>query len=245
MNKKSIFLMLLLMFFANLRVDAVSSCSYKEQAELNSEAAQIKVKYEEKSELYYPPAEYCGEAGEGCSVNNYYFTITILNMSENFYIEVDGNKNKQLTFTYDDVKDGIITFNYENVDEIGNFTFNVYSSSETNCAYEKYRVIHFTTPKFNRYYYDGECSNVPDYYLCQKYITTEEPKYGDFLNQITEYKRQLNEEKEKNNRNFLEKIFDFVDNHKTLLGITTTIVVAGVVTVVIVKKRKESIWKEY
>ena len=241
MKKKFVFLVLLLVFFSNLKVYAISSCSYKEQAELNNEAAQIKVKYEEKEDVTYLEPGECGEAGDGCSKTSYYFAITILNMSENFYIDVTGSNNMKERYTYSDVKDGVITFDYKNISEIGNFTFNVYSSAKTGCANEKYRVIHYSTPKFNTYYYDGECSDLSDFYLCQKYITSEEPRFSDFIKQVTEYRKKIDEEKQKANRSFLEKLFDFVDNHKVLLGVTTTIVVVGVATVVIVKKRKDSI----
>ena len=242
MNKKIVILLLSLLLFANIRANALSTCSYKEQADLNSEAAQIKVKYEEKiGELDHSLYD-CGEAGDDCSVTTYYLSMTILNMSENFYIEVSNNINKNKNvFTYDDVKEGVITFDHEDIYQITNYTFDVYSSVSTGCPNEKIRTIHLTTPKFNSYYYDGECNDAEDHYLCQKYISTEEPSFNEFVEQLTNYKIQKEKEREKNNRNFIEKIFNFVDNHKAFIGVTTTIVVVGVATVVIVKKRKEII----
>ena len=241
MKKKLISLLLLLLLLANLNVNAVSGCSYKEQANLNSEAAQIKVKYEEKTGLMDPSLYNCGEAGEGCSVEYPMFGITILNMSENFYIEVTSDKGYKEIFTYGSVKDGIITFDHKDVDNVTNYTFNVYSSGKTGCPTEKYRVIHLTTPKLNSYYNSVECNDNSEFYLCQKYLTDDEPRYDSFIKQLTSYEEQKAKEEEKSNRSVLQKIFDFVDNHKALIGVTTTFVVIGVVAVVIVKKRKESI----
>ena len=241
MKKNLPIIVLLLLLFMYHNVDAASSCSYKEQADLNSEVAKIKVVYEGKTEALDDSLFSCDGGGNECAVYRHYFTISILNMSENFYIEASNDVTKERkTFRYSDVKDGVISFNYDNASEITNFTFKVYSSDKTNCKDENYRVIYFTTPKLNPYYEYSLCANNPEHYLCQQYITTEEANFEDFYTQIQKYekeKEQSNNEKE--HRNFLEKIFDFVDDHKPLMIITTLVVVGGVAAVVIIKKRKE------
>ena len=67
------------LFLFNINVSAASSCSYSEQAELNSKAANIKVSYETAIEgLTYEDGESQVE----------YFKISILNGPEEFYIGV-------------------------------------------------------------------------------------------------------------------------------------------------------------
>ena len=242
MDKRKLFLLLILLFFTYQKVNAVSSCTYKEQANLNSEVAQIKIKYEEKTEAMDPSLYSCGEAGEGCVVTKSFFGLTILNMSENFYLDVKNDNDFSNTFTYDDVKGGVITFDQKEVDKVTNYTVDVYSSLKTNCPNEKYRTIYLTVPKFNSYYNDVECIDNPDFYLCQKYLTYDEPKYGDFMFQLADYKKQNTaEDTEKDNRNILQKVFDFIDDYKVIIGVTTAIIAVGVTVVVIVKKRKETI----
>lgn len=240
--KKKIFLgLLLLLFFACVNVNA-ESCSYKEQADLNSEVAQIKVKYEEKVGLVDPSTYTCHEEAESCEVQYNYFGITILNMSENFYIEVTDNSKTKTKYTYDDVKDGVITFDYQDIDVMNNYTFKVYASYKTNCSDELYRTIYLTTPRFNKFYYEPQCAKYPEHYLCQKYVTTKDDvEWSKFGSIMHEYQTKKETEAEAQNHNFLEKIYDFIDSHKLLLTITTVVVVAGVATVVIIKKRKERI----
>ncbi len=236
-------LILLLLLFAYRDANAASACSYKEQADLNSEAAKIKVKYEGKVGELERSTYTCEGGGEDCVATYNYFTITILNMSENFYIDVSNNVTRdRATYYYSDVKDGVITFDYDKAESITNFTFKVYSSAKTNCSGENYRVIYFTTPKVNPYYDYLLCDNNPEYYLCQKYITTEEVSFEQFQSQVLSYEKQKNGGASNNeHRGFLEKIYDFIDDHKPLLIITTLLIVGGVATVVIVKKRKESL----
>ena len=238
MKIKKLLSIVLLVFLTYINVEA-SSCSYKEQVELDSESAKIKVKYDVKTG-YLDPSEYECQDEEDCAVDYDYFEISILNMSEKFYIEVTNNNTKEVqTFTYKDIKDGVISFDYDRAYEITNFTFRVFSSNETSCPRENYRVIYLTTPKVNPYYYYLQCQNNPDHYLCQKYITIDNVSFDTFQEQITEYenKKVVKEEEKEIEKNFLEKVFDFIDDNKYV--IISVIAAAGISTIVIViLKRK-------
>ena len=240
--KKTLFQTLLFCLLLSCSKVNASTCSYKEQADLNSEVSKIKVKYEEKTGFVDPSLYDCQEDAE-CTSEYNYFQISILNMSENFYVEVNDSVTKTTNiYTYADAKEGVISFDFEGAYAIANFTFKVFSSSQTNCPRENYRVIYLTTPKINPYYNYLQCENNPDHYLCQKYITVDNVSFAEFQRQIQEYEdKKIVEEKQNEKKGMLEKIFDFIDDNKTIIVTTAGIIVAGVVTVVVIKKRKKEL----
>ena len=83
MKKLAIFLITGLLLFT-INVKAASNCSYQEQAELNSKAANVKVSYEVVEETI---------GTEDFYVNSF-FKISITNVSEEFYVVVQNSYEK-------------------------------------------------------------------------------------------------------------------------------------------------------
>lgn len=245
MKRNCIFTFLFTCVLAGVMTVNASSCSYAEQAELNSSVAGIKVAYEEKTGYHDSSTFFCQDDDPECVSEYNYFEISILNMTKDFYVTVSNDiDNIKTTYTYADAVDGVIKFNWEGIMNIATFTFEVYSSTETGCPRENYRVIYLTTPRKNPYHYYLQCQNNPDYYLCDKYVTFENIEYYDFITQVDEYVEENNEElKEKQQLSFMDKVLNFVEDNKVLLvgvGTGLLIVIIIIVTITKTKKRKRS-----
>ena len=110
--KKYIFLFILLFVSKNVYAE----CSYEQQAKLNSEASTIKAIYEEEIG-YLDSSDYvCADGQEECDNEYAYFKVSILNLSENFYIKVSEGNNTIKTITFDSVENGLAYFNVDNID---------------------------------------------------------------------------------------------------------------------------------
>lgn len=255
MNKK-----IKLLFFTSLflglitNVKATSICSYEEQAKLNSAVANIKANYEEATaevdKSQYGPAEYFEndpdtntQNAEALDYN--YFKVNILNLTNDFYAIITNDQNANtITVDYSKTSDGTYSFNWENLNSISNLTIKIYSSSATNCKNELYRTVYLTLPRYNEYYYSSYCTQYPNYYLCQKYVTYDFISYDEFLTKMNSYndeqeKTTINNEKDKT---FWEKIKLFIENNKTLFIISGTVIViaAGTFTIITIAKRRKN-----
>jgi len=208
---KKILTFLIVMFLFNINVSAASLCSYQEQTELNSKAANIKVSYEIVEETI----EF--EDGESSMK---LFKIEILNVTDEFYVLIKNDVTKDEKIYYSsDAKDGVITFDWDYAETVTNFTIQVYTTNNTNCAEEKYKTFYLTTPRYNEFYNIETCQELTDFYLCQEYVTFGEISREKFLTQINNYKNgDVNNEGENpvepTEPKVVDKIFEFIDNNK-------------------------------
>lgn len=248
MKKRDLLLFLISFLFVNVNSVNASTCTYSEQAKLNKDVANIKVTYEEATGKVDPSLYDCqADAGEEelCNSEYDYFVISVLNMTEDFYIVVTNNVDGQRqTFYYSDSQDGVIKFNWEGILNLTTFTISVYSSSETGCPRENYRTIYFTTPRKNLYHYYGQCQQAPDYYICDKYVTFEEMSFYEFMEKMDAHISEIEkEDQEKLNPSLPEKIVDYIyENKVTFITVgVAMVIITTVVTIIVVKKRKKSV----
>lgn len=244
--KKILVIALAIISFSYINVSAASLCSYSEQASFNNEVATLKFTYEEKTGLVDPSLYECSQesfdAGE-CQADYDYFTISVLNMSPNFYVEVTNNQDGiKHTFNYEDAVDGVVSFDYEGIMNVTKFTFNVYSSSATNCPNENYRKYELTTPRKNVYYYYGLCQNNPEYYLCDKYVYFGEVDFYNFVEEIEEHIEEKEKKiKQEQNKTLLTKILEFISENRVVFITVSIVIVAGIgttITYVVVRKKR-------
>ena len=238
-------LMVMLTLFLVIKNTKAASCSYAEQADLNNEAANVKVTYEAQEEEISPEGYICdgGDEEDVCPpVMHHYININILNLSENFYITVtdDVTKNTQ-RYDYSQVpEDGILKIEWDDVSKINTFDITVYSSNNTTCPDTKIKVSHITVPRRNYYSEYAICQEVPDYYLCKEYVTYEEdPSFGEFMEKVeNEIKGKTEEEKKEKEKGFFDKLLDFLDKYKIALIVGTAIIIVLVTGIVIIIRRK-------
>jgi len=225
-----------------------SSCSYEEQAKLNSSVANIKVSYEEKAGVVDTSLYECQPEDPECQSEYNYFEISVLNMTEDFYIEITNNvDDTKEIYTYEDAVDGIIRFDWDGIMKITTFTIDVLSSSSTNCPRDNYRTIYLTTPRKNIYHYYGQCQENPDFYMCDKYVTFEEMDFYEFVKNVEDYvEQQAIENEEEQNNSFSDKVANLLkDNLVLIVSIGSALILITIIGVVIIKKkRKKSVlWK--
>ena len=240
-KKYSFIYILLIMLLFPLTVNA-SMCSYSEQAKLNSEVSTIKVIYEPKTGTLDPSEYVCpGGMPDDCTVEYNYFTISLLNLSPNFYVKVKNTVNKNIyTLYYEDVKDGVVSFDAEDISEVTTYTFTAYTTANTGCSGEKFRSFYLTTPRYNSYSNYDACKANPEFYLCEKYVTFTDIDYYEFEEKMDAYQEDKKQDDIKQNRNFFLKVLDFIKEYKWffLTAIAGALVIT-IVTVIIVKKQRK------
>ena len=211
---KKVLLIVLSSFLFIVNVNAASKCSYEEQAELNSKAGNIKVSYDIGTRQV--------ETFEGDMIDIDQFVLSIVNVTEEFYVTVKNNYNKEeKTFSYKNAKDGVITYNWPHFDKVTNFTFNVFTSEKTKCHGEKVKTIYFSTPKYNTFSYLNICDEYTDFDYCKKYVYINDISENDFYNSLEKYearKQAQNREDEKEQKDFLTNVISFITKNKWLIA---------------------------
>lgn len=241
---------IIMLVFMTVPVSA-ATCSYDEQAKLNSEVANIKTNYEVKQRVldkseYDVPDEILGtELEDSYVLTADYMQINILNLTENVYVEVTNNQNDDIkTFHYEDATNGNISFDQMDVNDLVTYTFKIYSSSKTGCADTLLKTLYLSLPRYNSFSEYTMCQDVPDYYLCKKYVNFEEVEFNDFVKEITkEIERETEKKQEEANAKWYQKVIDFIVENKVafIVGGGIVVVTAGIVTFVIIRKRRRSV----
>lgn len=241
----AVFLMLVVML-SWTSVDAASLCSYERQVELKKAASAVKLTYEEAQEevdpdTYGPPD--APVEGDGILYRNY-FKIKILNVTEDIYVKLENSYNEDVKYIrYEDTDEGVFSIDWKNTDEVVTFTYTVFTSNKTECVNEKLNSGMFTIPKYNRYHTAVMCKDIPDYYLCQKYITTNitfESFYENVSYYLEKNKKEEIYKEEKENENTIKTITNFIKDKKIFVVVASILFVGGVVTTVIVVKKRRS-----
>ena len=221
MKKFLIFLIAFLIFMGSPKAESV--CSYQDQSALNKKAANISRNYtvETKTEKFSDWEEEVE-----------YFNITILNITEDFYVTVSNDVDDiPLTYYYSDTKDGVLNVEWEDSDQVTSFTIQVYSSDKTNCPDELYKTLYLTTPRYNEFSNMAVCDEASEFSLCQRYVTFKEISYDSFLKRVNAYLNgEVNEEEkpigEEENPKPINKILNFLNEYKWPLIIIVVLLVA-------------------
>lgn len=236
--KKILYLIAPLLFMPNV----FAECDYSTQVQLSTDAANIKTKYEVATgELDKSLYLGCEGGGDDCDVSYNYYLISILNLTDNYYVKVTNDQDKTTkTFTKADAnEDGIVEFKWDNVSNVTTFTFNIYSSSKTKCPNKKQTTKYLTTPRKNFYSSFDICSDMQDNYLCEEYVTYDNVDFDSFLQMLDEAKEKKANENEKN-KSLWQKIVDFIVTYKWwfISGVVLVIVATLAVVTIIRKKNR-------
>lgn len=219
-----------------------STCDSAESAELISKSSMVSVAYETK-EIPLPLENYpTGDQG-GVIEDELFYTvidIIVLNMSEEFYIEVTNNKDaKSFIIKYSDFVDGKYSFTQSDMSKIISYTFSVYASSKTNCEGTRYDVKYQIVPKYNYLSTNDACIGFEDTSVCQEYTTVEGLTEGDLYMQ-TIFKNS-NDDTSDDVEDEENKILKFFKDNYIWLSIGGIVIIAGIITVVIISKRRSDL----
>ncbi len=230
-----------------------ATCGYEEKAKLNNEIANVKSNYEikertmSKDEYSISDALLGTEYEDSYESTTEYIQVNILNLTENMYVEISNDYNDEVAvYQYSDTQNGNISFNWQEIDELVTYTIKVYASDKTGCEGSVLKTLYQALPRYNDYSTYDICKNIPDYYLCQRYVTYEDVGFDVFTERVfneVEKKLQKEEQQTKENEKWYKKVQNFVKEHKVpfIIGGVVLVVAAGGTTFVIIKKRRRSI----
>lgn len=248
-KKSAIITFLSLFLLTNVNA---ATCGYEEKAKLNNEITNVKANYEikervmNKDEYTISDALIGTEYEDTYEATTEYIQVNILNLTENMYAEVtnDYNDDKAI-YQYSDTKNGNISFDWHEIDELVTYTIKVYASSATGCEGTILKTLYQALPRYNDYSTYDICKNIPDSYLCQRYVTYENIGFDVFTGRIyKEVEKKIQKEEEtKENEKWYKKVQNFIVKHKVpfIIGGTILVVAVGSTTYIIIKKRRRSI----
>ena len=233
-------------------VKAAGTCSNSEQAELNKLVSNIRASYQDmERELtpdeYGAPDSYTEEEDledlEPPKMS--YLNIYITNLTDKLYAVVSNDYNEEInTYSYSNAKDGVISFDWYNVEKVANFTIKIYSSNNSGCPDELQKTLKLKTPRINNFYSYDICSQAQEFELCQKYVMFNQMDIVEANTRIIEYldSKEKEEKEESKTGNWQDKIKNFVIKNKYYFigGGVVLVVGIGVGTVVIVKRKRSS-----
>lgn len=248
--KKS--LLVLIMYFIFLGSPLAESCDYKERAKLNNEVGNIKAGYEikkrvlDRSEYDLPDYVLGTEEEATYEETAEYIEVNILNLTENTYLVVRNDHNdEEVTYTFEQSQDGKISFNYESLDTPATYTFEVLASNNTSCENTSLRSITLKLPRFNQLSEYALCDQIPDYYLCQRFVSFDYVGTNDFLEKAeAEIARRNKESVAKKEAKWYQKAWNFVVEHKVyFISGTIILVIASIsgITIYIIRRRRNII----
>ena len=225
--KKS--LLVLIMCFIFLGSPLAESCDYKERAKLNTEVGNIKAGYEikkrvlDRSEYDLPDYVLGTEEEATYEETAEYIEVNILNLTENTYLVVrNGQSDEELTYT-----------------------FEVLASNNTSCENTPLRSITLKLPRFNQLSEYALCDQIPDYYLCQRFVSFDYVGTNDFLEKAeAEIARRNKESVAKKEAKWYQKAWNFVVEHKVyFISGTIILVIASIsgITIYIIRRRRNII----
>lgn len=229
-----------------------ATCDTDEKASLNNLASNVVVNYEVKEvELHDVPVP---DTYEGTEQESEYYSVAetvmvnVLNLNEKIKVEVYDDSNRLVkTINYSDTTNGNISFSKGNLEKLEKYTFVIKASNSTNCNGEEIKVLYLQIPRFNKYSYEYVCNIVPDYYLCQKFVTFDEVDYEFFRDNINKELEKvdlmlIDEETKKNEgKSFWNKTKEFVKDNKYVFITIGALVVIGGATFIVIKKRRDEI----
>ena len=222
-------------------------CSLEKKNELRTLAANVTINYQ--------PVEVSDgtsgidDEGNAVDVLSYYFDVKIYNINSQLKVlatSADEENVNQVILTYKNMgKDGAVTARKKVGVELSNLVFEIVGSDETGgCAIETLRTIKLTLPKYNNLAEREICSDVPEFYMCQKYITYDiNPE--KFSAEVKKYKEKKEKEESdseaevENNNTATDRAADLINKNKFV--IVGSIVLAGVIVTVIIIRRKKSV----
>lgn len=232
---KKVIAIIFVLFLFTTNVEASSLCSYKEQTELNQKASNVKVSYEIENEVIQ---------FEDKPANTEFFNISILNVTKELYVIVKNNiNNEEKKLTFQESNDGIVTFKWDYVDSVTNFTIEVYTTESTSCPHTKVKTSYLTTPRYNEYYDREVCQENSDFYLCQKYVTQEEVNESNFLEKLEGYKKgEINntgDDLTHEEVTLMDRIFNIINEYKWFILGGTLIIIISIVLIHQKKTKKQ------
>ena len=244
MFKLTLFLITISVLLAfKLDVNALS-CTNEEMTNLNRDALTIKTTVEHIKNVT-DKITVVNDVGTEQTQEIYdeYFTLKIINITDNFYVVVHNETNNQdYTFTSADAKDGIITYDWKDLSQIAKITVDVYTSNKTGCANEKLVTFNNIIPKYNEYFDTSYCEMNKDSKYCQEFIEFEiSEETFNRLSKKSEKEAIDNADKEATKEAKVAKNKKMFKNVLIIGSITLGVLLVMATIVIIIKRRSRAL----
>lgn len=245
MKKKRYILAFSLLCILSFKLNVFAACDYETQVKLATEAANVNMTYEIKKEIInIYTGEVAPEATEedvdfdGDYAYQNYIYITLMNLTENIYIELTGTNGFSQNYYYEDSENGTIIINGGIGEEIVTYKALI-KSTNNECSETSLRSLELITPKKNPYSDLMACQDVKEYY-CEPFVTYEiDLNEGQVIDKAMEIKNNSNKEnEEEKEKKWWEEWFE--NNPWFIPTVAGIIVLAGVATTVIIIKKRRS-----
>ena len=248
MKKKFLYLIIALFCFilvAPVSAEEIEQCSLEKKTALRVAASNVTISYQP---VEVKPKE-DGVQSDQQGVVEYWFDVKVYNLNTDLKVVVkkdNGFNTEGVILTYRNMDaEGAATYRVPATNKMSNLVFEVKGSDDTGiCAMNTLRTIKLTLPKYNNFAEREVCSEVPEFYMCQKYITYD-INPNKFTQEINEYKKKKEEQNNasnveiEDNNTLPDKAADLIAKNKYI--IVGTIVLAGVIITVIILRRKKSV----
>ena len=240
--KKNIFYVVFALFMMlgvmNVDVYAADSCDLTTKTKLRTDAANVTINYEpvEKPVDVGPNAD-----EDSLGAYEYYLDMKIYNINTGLKVRVIDQSQNDYTVevTYKNLKsDGSVTVTKRASNKIANIKFEIYGSDTSGCAGVLLRTVKLTLPKYNNLAEREVCTDVPEFYMCQKFITYD-VNVSNFKKELDEYKAKMedNDSSEEDNNTITNKVATVVSNNKFVIVAIVLAVGIGITIYVLNKKR--------
>lgn len=225
MKNKYFFVMILFfaLFFNCQNVKAEDDCTYDEQYKLSALASNVKANYSVSEEP------------------EVYFNININNLTAKIYATIKTDDNAEIIeYKYSEENAGSILFTSSEIYKKKDFIIKIYAVNPF-CDRSELRTITVTTPRYNPYYNYDVCTDVRDFYLCQKWSDFE-ISYTELVNRVNDYKESLKEEEikeEESDKSIVKEVIDFVVKYYLYFMISGgAIAITGSAALIITRKKR-------
>ena len=236
--------LLVLPFLIALNVNA-AECTYKEQANLNKEAALVEANYEvtrEDKPITFEDPDGLGTIDTTMTIAK--FKIKIYNLSEDLSLDItESIKDKKTgskTVTYSNTENGVYTFTSDNLGDVITYTIKINAATE-GCGGKTIRTMTFKKPRVNPYSALEMCKDHTNVQYCEEYTTKDfeftEAKLQELLNEIDKPNTNPDNPTENGFLKFLKNNYLYIIGGVVLIG-------AGAGAYIIYRK-KRVLWKRF
>ena len=173
------------------------------------------------------------------SVMNYYTgsdmnsQIIVTNLREDMYLKVRNNYNDdEDTYTYSDIKQGVITIKSKAISKKINYEIKVYTT-DSSCPNTVIRTVNKSTDRFNPYINNSLCVG---YYAsikyCGAFYDVKDMSPEEFASKVTEEIKKINDSK--------MTTLDYVKKYCLFVIVPVLIIIfIYIIKIIILKRRKK------
>ena len=236
MKKNLLFLLLVFLFIPTVNA---KYCTLERQVQINNAAGLVTAKAYPYSYEYTGTDTETGEEGVGTA---YVGMIDVYNLTSDIYAVLEYN-NSKYRLNYDEENEDAASYSTGTMSKVKEYKISIYAV-DSECGKDAIRTLNVTVPRINRYYNESACSDYPDYFYCQEFMTTDDISYTDFTSGVAEYAKthkSVNDETRK--EGFLDETTTFLKEHWLIFTIVLVIITATITVLIYMrnKKRKEQI----